>query len=361
MITMQTLSEAPRSVCRSALPLAAVALLGLGGCATTTLKEDPMSWPAVAIPKAQFMPPDEVFTDPSISNRRTRVIIMQARDSPSFRGQGLSDHATAGLEQLVGSTGKVEIIDRKLGDKLDNELKLIEVRGTASSGYSGPSVADFAVTVELGPSSFNSRYAQAVMLPQKDKPPIVLTPAGFVNSAKAGMTVRVYELPSLRVVLQEALEGTVSQAGQPFQVNPAQGLNLVRDAINDGVTDVKAKLLNELSPRGWIIDRRSKDKQSVFRALISKQSGAKQGDAVDIYTVRQNVIEFGNTKRTSVEEVKVASGRVSNLVNNDFSWIIVTDEKQAAAIKQGDVVRVRASNDFKLDNPLKSLTNMLKP
>ncbi len=348
----------PNPAPRWALPVTAVILAALSGCATNTIKEDPMSWPAVSIGKAQYMPSDEQL-DPRKMGR-TRVVVMQARDSPSYRGQGLADHATAGLEQLVGSTGKVEIIDRKLADKLDNELKLIEVRGTASSGYNGPVEADFAVTVELGPSSFNSRYAQAVQIPQKDKPPLVITPAGFVNAAKAAMTVRVYELPSLRVVMQEAVEGSVSQAGQPFQVNASQGLNLVRDAITDGVSDVKGKLLTELSPRGYIIDRRSKDKKSIFRALISAQAGAKQGDTVEIYSVRQNSIEFGNMKRTSFEEVKVATGKVSNLVNNDFSWIIVDDEKQAAAVKQGDVVRIRAGNDFNFNNPLKSLTNMIK-
>jgi hypothetical protein len=343
---------------RWGVPLAALALLGLGGCATTTIKDDPMSWPTVSIPKAQFMPTDDKL-DPSKMGR-TRVVVMPARDSPSYRGQGLADHATAGLEQLVGSTGKVEIVDRKLTDKLDNELKLIEVQGTASAGYQGPVAADFAVTVELGPSSFNSRYAQAVTLPQKDKPPIVLTPAGFVNSAKAAMTVRVYELPSLRVVMQQAVEGTMSQAGQPVQLNPSQGLNLVRDAITDGISDVKGKLLTELSPRGYVVDRRSKDKKSIFRALISREAGARQGDTVEIFNVRQNTIELGSMRRTSFEEVRVATGKVSNLVNNDFSWIIIEDEKQAAAVRQGDVVRIRAGNDINFNNPLKNLTNLLK-
>lgn len=340
--------------------VAAAVLLTLGGCATTEIP-DPSTWQAVRLERAQYSPSDEEIMNPENASRRTRVIVMQARDSPSYRGQGLAEHATAGLEQLVGSTGKVEIIDRSLGDKLDNELKLIEVQGTSrSEGYSGPKLADFAVTVELGPSSFNSRYAQAVMIPQKDKPPLVLTPAGFVNSAKAAMTVRVYELPSLRVVLQEAVEGSVSQVGQPFQVSAGQGLNLVRGAIDDGISDVKGRLLTELSPRGYIIDRRSRDKKSIFRALISRQTGAKQGDTVEIFSVRQNVIELGSVRRTSFEEVRVATGRVSNVVTNDFSWIIVDDEKQAAAIRQGDLVRVRAGNDFNLNNPLKSLTNLLK-
>ena len=331
----------------------------LGGCATTVVP-DPTSWPVARIEKAQYMPSDEVLSDPNAINRRTRVIVMQARDSPSYRGQGLETHASSGLESLLGRQGGVEIVDRSLGDRLDNELKLIEVRGTASSGYSGPSVADYAVTVQLGPSSFNSRYAQAVLIPQKDKPPITLIPAGFVNSAKAAMTVRLYELPSLRVVLQEGIEGSVSQSGQPVQINYTQGLNLVRDAITDAIGDVRGKLLTELSPRGYIVDRRSKDKKSIFRALISRQTGAKQGDVVEVFNVRQNVIELGTVRRTSFEEVKVATGRVTNNVNNEFSWIIIEDEKQAAAVKQGDVVRVRHGNDFKIPTSLPGLMNLLK-
>jgi hypothetical protein len=330
----------------------------LAGCASTQV--DPSAWAPAPIEKAQFMPSNELLSDPNAMNRRTRVIVMQARDSASYRGAGLDTHASGGLESLLGSQGGVEIVDRSVGDRLDNELKLIEVRGTSASGYSGPAVADYAVTVQLGPSSFNSRYQEAVMLPQKDKPPVMLTPAGFVNSAKASMTVRLYELPSLRVVLQEGVEGSVSQAGQPFQLNNSQGLNLVRDAITDAISDVKGKLLTELSPRGYIVDRRSKDKKSIFRALISRQTGAKQGDVVEVFNVRQNVIEIGNVRRTSFEEVKVATGRVSSSVNNEFSWIIIDDEKQAAAVRQGDVVRVRHGNDFKIPTSLPSLMRMLQ-
>lgn len=337
-----------------------VAVVGMLGACATVVVPDPSSWPAAPIDKAQYMPPDEVLSDPNVINRRTRVIVMQTRDSPSYRGQGLETHASSGLESLLGSQGGVEVVDRSLGDKLDGELKLIEVRGTATTGYSGPSVADYAVTVQLGPSSFNSRFAQAVQIPQKDKPPIVLTPAGFVNSAKAAMTVRLYELPSLRVVMQEGVEGSVSQSGQPVQINNTQGLNLVRDAITDAISDVKGKLLTELSPRGYIIDRRSKDKKSIFRALISRQTGAKQGDVVEVFNLRQNVIELGNVRRTSFEEVKVASGRVTNNVNNEFSWIIIEDEKQAAAVKQGDIVRVRHGNDFKIPTSLPGLMNIFK-
>ncbi len=354
---MTVLDWDPVRTLRRAGLLAAAAVLA--GCATTKI-DDPNTWTPVRIDKAQFMPADELLTDPNAINRRTRVIVMQARDSASYRGAGLDTHASSGLESLLGSQGGVEVVDRSVGDRLDNELKLIEVRGTASNGYSGPAVADFAVTVQLGPSSFNSRYAQAVTIPQKDKPPLVVTPAGFVNSAKAAMTVRLYELPSLRVVMQEGVEGDVSQAGQPFQLNNAQGLNLVRDAITDAISDVKGKLLTELSPRGYIVDRRSKDKKSIFRALISRQTGAKQGDVVEVFNVRQNVIEIGSVRRTSFEEVKVATGRVTNSVNNDFSWIIIEDEKQAAAVKQGDVVRVRHGNDLKIPTTLPGLMRLLQ-
>jgi hypothetical protein len=336
-------------------------LLVLGGCATTQV-DDPGSWPAVPIQKAQFMPSDEVLSDPNAINRRTRVIVMQARDSASFRGQGLAEHASSGLEALLGSQGGVEVIDRKLGDKLDSELKLIEVRGTSAQGYSGPAVADYAVTVELGPSNFSSPFAEAVLLPQKDKPPIVLSPRGFVHTGKAAMTVRLYELPSMRLVLQEGLEGSITKNGQPIPLQGSQGLAFVRDAITDAIGDVKGKLLTELSPRGYIVDRRSKDKKSIFRALISRQTGAKQGDVVEIFSLRQNVIEIGSVRRTTSEEVRVATGRVTNNINNDFSWIIIDDEKQAAQVRQGDVVRVRHRNDIlNLNNPVKSLTNLFKP
>ncbi len=328
---------------QAGVTLVGVAAL-LAGCASGTGIEDPRSWPAASMDNAEFQPSAERL-DPASLNRRTRVIILQPKDSASQPRMGLADHAQAGLESVLSREGGAETVDRSMGDRLGKELELIEMRGTSNKRYDGPAVADFAVTVSLGAASWSSRYQQAVVAPPKDgKPGAVLVPAGFVNAAKSAMSVRLYELPSMRMVMQEVVEGEISHPGQPLQLTPNQVGQLLRDATTGGIEKVKGKLLTELSPRGYIVDRRAKDKKSIFRALISSQTGAKEGDTVEIFTLRQEVIEIGNSRRTTMEEVKVATGCVTSSVQAESSWVIVHDEAAAARVRKGDVVRVRHSN-----------------
>jgi hypothetical protein len=341
----------------------AAAALALIGCATTRIDDDPETWPKAAIESASVMPDPGKITIEAV-NRRTRVVVIPPTESSTARGMGLPDTASSALETMLSREGGVEIVDRKLATRLEDELKLIELRpNTTGAAYGGPDVADFAVTVSLGAAMWQSVYAQEQSFMDKGKK-VVTRPAGHAYSTKSNITVRVYELPSMRLVFQQAEEGQMSAVGQPSPITAASATGLLRQATEDAVTDLKGRLLTELGPKGYILERRSKDKKTAFKALVSRQTGAKQGDSVEIFSIRRSQIELAGVKRETLEPLRIAQGKVSNVVGNETSWIIVSDEKESAQIRSGDIVRVRLNNDPNvpkvLRNPFKAIEGLFK-
>ncbi len=313
----------------------------LGGClATTKLDAPPDQWATVPMSDAAVMP-DPAALEPERLNRRTRVVVMQPTDAPASRGAGLAETAAAALETLLGKGG-VEVVDRKMAGRLDQELRLIETRG-ASSSYNGPDVADFAITVVMGTASWGSSYNEASTYTDK-KGKVTYIPPSYTYYGKSNMTLRIYELPSLRMVTSIPAEGAVSVGDQRYAAQQAQGVPLMRSATEGGIGGKRAEVLNELSPKGYISERRTRDKKTIFKALISKNTGAKKGDNVEIITLRRSVDSL--TKRTTTDQTLVASGRVSDVIGDESSWIIVDDEKAAAQVRRGDIVRVKHSRSF---------------
>lgn len=339
---------------RRSLIVSGMALALLGGCATNTITP-PDQWPVVELEDATVMPSPAQLQD---INRRTKVVVMQPTESPAARGAGLPEVASAALEALFGAGG-VEVVDRRVADKLDKELKLIEIQGKQGSGsYDGPQVADYAITVVMGTATWGSTFNAAVTLPPDKKTGKVTTiPASYTYSGKSTMTLRVYQLPSLRLVASLPAEGTTSVSGQNVPAPQAQAASLMRAATEDGIIGKKAEVLNIFAPRGYISERRAKDKKNIFRALISKATGAKTGDEVEIVSLRSSVDPL--TKRQLVDQTQVATGRISNVINEDSSWVIVDDEKAAASVRRGDIIKVKHSTSIwdtiKVPSVLKSV------
>jgi len=307
----------------------------LGGClASNTLELPPDQWPVVELAPAEVVPD---LTGDRL-NRRTRVVVMEVADSSSAPRAGLNNFATAALEQVLGVAG-VEIVDRKVASRLDQEIRLIETRGGASSSYNGPEIAEYAITVALGAASFGSQYVAASSYVDKKTGKPVVTPASHTHAGRSAMTLRIYELPSLRLVSSIPTEGSVALLSQQAPASPAQGADLMRAATESAVKDKRAEVLNEFAPKGYISERRAREKKSIFRALISRQTGAKKGDEVEIFSLRRSVDPL--TKRTITDQSLVATGRVSDVVGEESSWVIVDDEKAAARVRRGDVIKVK--------------------
>ncbi len=329
LITLQT-AAGPRR--RSLVGAAAlVALGGLAGCQNTKVA-DPESWKAVEM---EGVTAKSLGADPS---RRTRVVVLPSEESPSApRGANLAARATAALEQMLGGGG-VEIIDRTLAGRLDNELKVAEMSGGGS--YGGPEVADFVIRVKMGNASSGSTYVQASQYKNPLNGQMVNVPAGYTHSGKSTMTIEIRSLPTLKLVESLQTEGSVSATQQPSPGNP---IALAQAATDNGIRAKRAAVLNVFAPKGYITERRVRKDESIFRVQLGRNTGTKEGDAIEIW--RQN---------PNGDEISIGKGVMSNIVGADGSWVKVTDPKVAARVRGGDYVKVRHGG------LLDGLNNLLK-
>jgi hypothetical protein len=340
-ITMKKLNvETGAGMQRRHAVLAAVVLVALAGCANTKVAGGAAAWTPVEMKDGDAVPAN---TDPS---RRTRVVVLPSDESPSApRGANLAAIASAAIETILGSGG-VEVVERSLAGRLDQELKLAEMKGTGA--YAGPDVADYAVRVVMGPANGGSSFQPASQFKNPLNGQIVNVPAGYTHVGTSNMTLRMYAVPSLKLVESMPIEGRVSVSQQP---SPGNAIGLVRQATEDGIKGKRAAVLNEFSPKGYITERRVKDKASIFRVQLGKQTGAKTGDSVEIVTLQK----VGN----SYDEVVLGKGRMSDIVGNEGSWILVDDEKIASRVRKYDYVKVKHGG--LLDGLIPAnLTNMLK-
>ena len=312
--------------------MAAAVLVGCAAPATVD------KWADVALERDPLAP---TAIDPAAISRRTRVVVFPTEESPSSRGASLHFTAAAAVEAALG-TGGVEIVDRSAARKLDDELKLAELRG--SGAYGGPDVADYAVKVVMGVAAWSSEYVQATSFKGKDGK-MITTPASHTHSGRSVMTVRIYAVPSLRLVQSLAVEGKYAVSGQSTAAPQSQGGALMKAATEGGITGQKGAMLNEFAPKGYVISRRTMGEESIFRVMLGKQTGARKCDKVQIFALKENKNPLTNT--VTYDEVLRAEGSMTDSIGDGESWVRVKDKKEANQVRMGQIVRVRKAADMR--------------
>lgn len=312
-------SPAQRTLRRRVL-IGTLATLAVAGCATTKIEGGLGAWKEVALPQGDIVPQN---TDPG---RRTRVVVMPGQGSAYARV------ATTALEAAL-STGGVEVVDRSLADKLDGELRLVEARGSGS--YGGPDVADFAIRVVMGNTAWGSDYTAPSSYTDRKTGKVTQMPGGHAHKGSASMTLRIYALPSLKVVDALQANGSVRTSLQPRAAGPGDANGLMTAATEDGIKSKSNAVLNEFAPKGYITAKRVREKLAIFRVQLGRNTGTKTGETVEIWTLQKS--------GSSVDEVMIGKGRISDIVSADGSWIVVDDEKVASSVRSGDYVKVKRS------------------
>jgi hypothetical protein len=326
---MKHLNPEPESVAklpRRSIVLGAGALLALAGCQSTKVDGGAAAWNPVPMQDADVVPAN---LDPS---RRARVVVLPSDESPSARGAGLAEVASAALESALG-TGGVEIVDRKLANRLDQELRLAEMQSTGKS-YAGPEVADYAIRVVMGTAGWRSTFVAASSYKNPLNGQMVNVPASYTHAGSSNMTLRIYTLPELKLVESIPVEGSVTVTSQNSPATNAHAAGLMRSATDAGIKSKRAQVINEFAPKGYITERRVKGDKSIFRVQLGKNTGAKAGNKVEIWT-QQKV-------GSSFDEVSLGTGVMSDIVGTEGSWILVDDAKRAARVRKYDFVKVKA-------------------
>ena len=307
------------------------ALVILAGCAAPLSKTDYASFQSAALGNAEIMP-----TEAQLQNERLKVVVYDADENAVqwARDSQLGQTLAKAIETTI-SGGGVEIVDDNIAVKLRDVLKLAEASGKAT--YSGPKVANFAIKSTVSSAEYGATYNPASRFVDK-KGNVSYTPASYSHSAKVKAAIRIYEVPSLRLVQTVIATGTASQSDAHNGANAGMGRAMVRAAALDAVKDYSTDLLKVFASNGYVESKKTNGKKSIFKITLGAQNGLKPGSKVRIYNLQPEADTFAKNNG-AVEEIVVADATVTQNLTDTSAWIELTDETNAEKVLRGHVVR----------------------
>ena len=317
--------------------LSLVTVLMFGGCGAAIGNLE--AYNPVPLQRAEHMPSKE-----EIKSGKSKIVLFKI-DDKGFRaaeranvGQSLYVEVARQLTQ----SGTVEILDRKIADRLENEIRLAELNQEGTMSDDELSVARFAVAGEISNADFTSRFVQRnVWYDKKGRKHVV--PAHYIYTASVSGLIKIYAIPSMRIVKTIEFNDNKSrrehsqflQSAQQFDAGLINGAG--RDAINAARIDLK----NFFAPKGFILSKRSDGKKNLFQVTLGSQHGLRKGNNVNIYSIKS--IPNPLTGEDETEEVVIAKGKVSEKLTANRAWIIVEDENPSNPVHLGDYMKVEYS------------------
>jgi hypothetical protein len=318
--------------------VAAAALATVCGCATTNISNFDAFQPH-PLEKASLMPSED-----ALNGGKLKVVVFALDETGNrvAREAHLGLSMAGNIEALISEKGGTEIIDRNAAAKLQQEIALAEMSKAGS--YEGPRIADYALSGNITDAGFSKRFVEATQSVDK-KGRVYRTSPGFRYTADVAGTVKIYELPSMKVVKTISLKDNKSRSEETrsSQNYLDRDDELVRGAGADAVNAVRTEMQNFFAKKGYILDERVADSTNIVQVSLGAEDGVKQGDTCEIFTYK----EFRNniTGKKSYEKVKVCEAKVTNLVADKTAWLTLPGD-YAARIRLGDEVKVVYSKNF---------------
>lgn len=313
-----------------------------------------------------------------IKSKKTSIVIYAIEDK-NVEGQksAISRVISTNIQNLLAKTN-VSIVDRSALEKFNEEAIL-----AASEGKGDESeiitAADYAIKGQIDNSSVFANYKAGYnqVTPGYTStnidgstyyvaPVTTYHPPSCRYTGEISGKFEIYLLPSLELVQVIPLNGyfsdTVGTSGSSVGgnllalgswnfsgttnakcKNKAVQVSVLNNAAKNSIDkNNQKKVLNQFAAKGYIADvlvHKDKDDKYVIQITLGSQNGIRQETDLEIYKIMPKIDKLtGKEKR---EEVKVAVGRVSNLVEKDFAWAVIKDEDEARKISIGDIVKVR--------------------
>lgn len=307
-----------QAVCMAAMAMAVT------GCSSTGVS-DLSSYKPVPIPKADHIPSKE-----QMRLGKSKVVVYEVQSAtPGAKEYGLDAAMTSALEGKVAKAA--ELVDRSAARALRREVETAERSGDAS--YSGPDVADYAVKAQISQANFGSSFQEARTTEDDDQ-----IPAKCSYEAEVVGVMKIYTVPDLDVAKTIGLEGDAysSTETRSSECNAA-GQGLLRTAAEEAISSRRTAFQNFFAPRGYVVKRRKKEDDNLFKTTLGTDLAAKKGRSVQVIRVQENRNEL--TGAMEIHKRQLAEGVITEELGANYSWIRVSEPKKADKLKMGDRVK----------------------
>jgi len=297
----------------------------------------------IPLERSPFMPTKE-----ELKTGKTKVVLTPIDD----RNFKLAQHANLGqslyieLDKELSTSGTVEVLDRNIAQKFDEEIKLSELGQESRMDEVELNVAKFAISGSLSNVQFISRFTQRQVYTDK-KGKQYVTPAHYNYTAAVSGILKVYSIPSMKVLKTIVFSDYVSRREDSrfFGNNhvPLDASGMINRAGRDAIHSTRHAFKNFLAPKGYIMKLRQKDEdEQIVQVSIGSLDGLEVGSEVHIYSTISS--ENPLTEEIEIETVKIADGIVSDKISEHRAWIII--EEKTRNIKLGDFIKAKYSKSF---------------
>jgi len=238
------------------------------------------------------------------------------------------------LEAQISDSG-AKLVDRKLANKLKNEIKLAEQSGRYNT--KGVPIADMAVLTEITASDFSKSYSDAYSYTNKKGETVrVAAKCNYRVDIKA--VSKVVSLPSMELVKRIDLKGSSSISTETrnssCNFSQSQYSGLASKAATKSV-NYNHDFSKLLAPTASVIELRQCEAGSMVKINMGKDKNITPGADIQF----SKIMKVDNETETH----GYGEGYVVNVepggIGKKFSWVSI-DEKTALKVQKGDEVKV---------------------
>jgi len=239
------------------------------------------------------------------------------------------------LESQIVKSG-TNLVDRKIANKLKNELRLAEQSGRYNT--KGVPIADYAVLTEITASDLKTSFSKARSYENK-KGETVHVPASCSYSVDVSAIAKVVSLPDMQLIKRIELKGDKSTSSETNNsrcpVSDARYAGLASEAATEAVQhDNELKLLLALSAP--VQELRQCDAGTMVRIAIGSDKNIQPGTEIAFSKAIQNM-------DGEIETFTIGEGEVVDVpgdgIKAKYSWVEITEEL-ALQISTGDKAKI---------------------
>ena len=231
------------------------------------------------------------------------------------------------LANLLINSKYVNILTRK--SNIKTEIKLAE---NAKATNSNLNQANFIIIENITPKTYNEKYTPPKYYRDK-KGHTYKIPGYYSYKACSSGYINIYNVIPYQLSTSIYANGCYSTT-TPNHQNIKNEIML--KSIEKSIENEKENIYRFFTPKGYIFEVRKNKDEIILHTTLGKKNGAQKYAKVNIYTQKIIKIPFSNKK--IIEQTKIGEGIISNIINDNDSWIIVKNITQP--VKIGDYVKM---------------------
>lgn len=312
----------------------------LSGCFATKIK-NPDQYRIMKMERADVFP-----TEVQLENRPYRVVIFDVNDKALMLAREAKSGASVSNELARHVSQSNAVVVSKVG--LENLKSAIDAR---SASYKNTAEVDYALTGNITVAKYTKKYVKVKYTKDKEGKVHVTEPYCNHGTLLQG-AISIYNVRTMKL----AHSFRISAGSQKIETLKRNQSHLCRKLTNTQITNYlwsdgtsaarreDVQLKNFFRPKGYVLERRAKDDENIFRISIGISSGVIKDQDVVFYTINDDKNPV--TGKISQIQKKLGEGTVSDKVYEKHSWVLVEDKDIASKIKLGDIVKVVYEKSF---------------